>query len=56
MEVMCKAVFADLEPGEMVTRGRERREKRRAEQERLKAIENDQKVLPEIEAVVKKTQ
>lgn len=28
----CKALFADLEPKEMVTRGRERREKRRAEE------------------------
>lgn len=56
MEVLCKNVFADLEPGEMVTRGRERRERRRAEQERVKAIENSNKEMPEIEASVKKTQ
>ncbi|WVO18333.1 hypothetical protein L204_106048 [Cryptococcus depauperatus] len=31
MEKACKALFADLEPVEFVTRGRERREKRRAE-------------------------
>ncbi|KAJ7705279.1 hypothetical protein B0H17DRAFT_973789 [Mycena rosella] len=36
IEVVCKYFFADLEPKEMVTRGRERRELRRAEQERLR--------------------
>lgn len=29
VEVICKAVFADLEPKAMITRGRERRDKRR---------------------------
>lgn len=29
IEKVCKALFADLEPKPMVTRGRERREKRR---------------------------
>lgn len=32
IEVACKYFFADLEPKPMITRGRERREKRRAEQ------------------------
>jgi cation-transporting ATPase 13A1 len=55
METGCKYLFADLEPGEMVTRGRERREKRRAEQERVKAIEGEKagQGLPELEAVKK---
>lgn len=35
IEKVCKALFADLAPKELVTRGRERREKRRAEEERL---------------------
>jgi membrane protein implicated in regulation of membrane protease activity len=34
MEKGCKALFADLEPAELVTRGQARRIKRRAEQER----------------------
>ena len=38
IEKTCKFLFADLEPKEMVTRGRERREARRAEQERLKQL------------------
>jgi cation-transporting ATPase 13A1 len=43
IEVVCKHLFADLEPKTMVTRGRERREKRRAEQERLRiAMEAEQ--------------
>jgi len=29
IEVVCKALFADVEPRHMITRGRERREKRR---------------------------
>ncbi|KAF7368991.1 Cation-transporting ATPase [Mycena venus] len=36
IEKVCKHLFADLEPKPMVTRGRERREMRRAEQERLR--------------------
>jgi cation-transporting ATPase 13A1 len=36
IETLCKALFANLEPGEMVSRGSKRREKRRAEQEREK--------------------
>lgn len=34
VEVICKKLFADLEPKPLVTRGRERREARRAEEER----------------------
>ncbi|KAL1411623.1 putative cation-transporting ATPase 1 [Vanrija albida] len=52
IEVGCKYLFADLEPAELVTRGRERREKRRALEEAEKASQQ----LPEIEDVVKKTQ
>ncbi|KAH9475933.1 Manganese-transporting ATPase 4 [Psilocybe cubensis] len=39
IEVICKYLFADLEPKPMITRGRERREARRAleEQEKAKA-------------------
>jgi cation-transporting ATPase 13A1 len=33
IEVVCKHIFADLEPKAMVTRGRDRRERRRAEEE-----------------------
>lgn len=36
IEVTCKNLFADLAPKPLVTRGRERREKRRAEEERLR--------------------
>jgi cation-transporting ATPase 13A1 len=38
VEKGCKFLFADLEPAEMVTRGRERREKRRALEEKEKAL------------------
>ena len=37
IEKVCKALFANLEPRPMVTRGRERREKRRAEEVQKKA-------------------
>lgn len=33
IEVVCKHIFADLEPKAMVTRGRDRRERRRAEED-----------------------
>lgn len=40
IERICKVLFADLEPVEFVTRGRERREKRRAQEaQRLKEDE-----------------
>ena len=35
IETVCKYLFADLEPKSIVTRGRERREKRRAAEELL---------------------
>jgi len=38
VEKVCKKLFATLEPGEMVTRGRERREVRRAEEEHTKRL------------------
>ena len=44
IEQVCKALFADLEPKELVTRGRERREKRRA----VEALETAKKALEEI--------
>lgn len=37
LEKTCKYLFADLEPKEMVTRGRERREERRRLEEIAKA-------------------
>nr|XP_019046656.1 cation-transporting ATPase 13A1 [Kwoniella bestiolae CBS 10118]OCF25586.1 cation-transporting ATPase 13A1 [Kwoniella bestiolae CBS 10118] len=43
IEKTCKALFASLEPAELVTRGRERREKRRVEEEKLKAIAEAEK-------------
>lgn len=36
VEVICKYLFADLAPKAIVTRGRERREARRAEELRVK--------------------
>jgi cation-transporting ATPase 13A1 len=38
VEKGCKFLFADLEPAELVTRGRERREKRRALEEKEKVL------------------
>jgi manganese-transporting P-type ATPase len=37
IEVVCKYLFADLEPKPLVTRGSERRVKRRLEEARLQA-------------------
>lgn len=39
VEVLCKALFADLAPKPIVLKGRERREKRRAEQKQPEALE-----------------
>ncbi len=39
VEVLCKALFADLAPKPIILQGRERREKRRAEQLRLESFE-----------------
>ena len=36
IEVLCKYLFADLEPKRMVTKGRERREQRRLIEEQEK--------------------
>lgn len=43
MENICKRLFADLEPKEMVTRGRERREQRRQAEEVAKKAEESAK-------------
>lgn len=43
IEKGCKAAFADLEPKELVTRGRERREERRRLEEAAKALEVEEK-------------
>lgn len=37
IEIICKYLFADLEPKPMITRGRERREQRRLLEELEKA-------------------
>lgn len=37
VEIICKALFADLAPKPIVLRGKERREKRRAEEEKAAA-------------------
>lgn len=50
IEIVCKALFADLAPKAIVLKGRERREKRRA----LQALEASRVALAEAEA--KKTQ
>ena len=42
VEVVCKYLFADLEPKLMVTKGRERREERRLIEERERAAEKGQ--------------
>ena len=43
IEKVCKALFADLQPKELVTRGRERREARRAIEEQEKALAIEEK-------------
>ena len=43
MERGCKFLFADLEPTELVTRGRERREARRVLEEKAKVVEGEVK-------------
>lgn len=52
IEVTCKRLFADLDPKPLVTRGRERREKRRAEEERLRLA---QAAEAEVAAIEKKS-
>jgi manganese-transporting P-type ATPase len=41
IEKVCKYLFADLEPKPIVTRGRERRERRRAEELAKQAQQSD---------------
>ena len=36
VEILCKTLFADLAPKTLITKGRERRELRRQEEERMK--------------------
>ena len=36
VEILCKALFADLAPKNLITKGRERRECRRQEEEQMK--------------------
>ena len=43
IESVCKYLFADLEPKSIVTRGRERREKRRASEEQVQQVDNEKK-------------
>jgi cation-transporting ATPase 13A1 len=46
IESVCKYLFADLEPRSIVTRGRERRERRRASEElmaRAQQLDNEKK-------------
>jgi cation-transporting ATPase 13A1 len=47
IEVICKALFADLEPKPFVTRGSERRLKRRAIEAQQKLKEESEKALLE---------
>lgn len=67
MEKGCKALFADLAPAEIVTRGEDRRIKRRVEEAARIAKEAAQgviegvqekagQILPELKEVVKKRQ
>ncbi|KDQ23371.1 hypothetical protein PLEOSDRAFT_62301 [Pleurotus ostreatus PC15] len=49
LEIICKYLFAELEPKPMITRGRERREQRRIEQEAAKAA-SEKKTLSEKKA------
>lgn len=42
IEKICKGLFADLEPVEFVTRGRERREKRRTQE--AKKLKEDERL------------
>ena len=58
MEKGCKFLFASLEPTELVTRGRERREKRRAQQEHEQKLKSSMNGggMPELADVMKKNQ
>lgn len=52
IEHVCKALFADLEPKEMITRGRERREARRKVEEEKEALEVARKAREEVNGKV----
>lgn len=52
VEITCKHFFADIAPKPLVTRGRERRERRRAQEEQLKV---EHATRAETEAGEKKT-
>jgi cation-transporting ATPase 13A1 len=49
VEHVCKHLFADLEPKSLVTRGRERREARRAIEERVAEAEKARREMEELE-------
>lgn len=49
VELACKNLFADLEPKPLVTRGRERREARRAIEEREAEMEKAKREMEELE-------
>jgi manganese-transporting P-type ATPase len=49
IEKICKYLFANLEPKPLVTRGRERRELRRQEEEKIKAVEAAKAAVAEVE-------
>jgi manganese-transporting P-type ATPase len=49
IEVVCKALFADLQPKSLITRGSERRMKRRAIEIQAKAAEELEKARAELE-------
>lgn len=49
VEIACKHLFAELEPKPLVTKGRERREARRAIEEREAEAEKAKKEMEELE-------
>ena len=56
VERVCKALFAELEPAELVTRGSARREKRRLIQDKERKEKEENGILPEVNEVIKKKQ
>lgn len=60
MEKGCKALFADLKPAELVTRGESRRLKRReteeADKEKAKLTNGHANGMPELKEIIKKNQ
>jgi cation-transporting ATPase 13A1 len=49
VEIVCKHLFADLEPKPLVTRGRERREARRAIEQQEAEVEKARREMEELE-------